>query len=166
MPKIYTTVKTQATPMFTSVEGIAELAAGTIDGVPSSSIDTAKAALAANLTRLREERGWSLTQVMRVSGVKVQLLSMLEGGSRDNPTLETLVGLANGFEVSLDELLGTGPDQEPIPPALQALADSGMHGDITLGELQRLRSARGLLGREPTTEEYVTLLSYIRSRPR
>lgn len=152
--------------MFTSVDRITEWAAGTIASVPSSVIDTAKAALAANLTRLREERRWTLAQAKEATGVGIQLLSMLEGGSRNNPTLETMVGLARGYGVSLDELLRTGPGQEPFPPALQALADSGMHGDITLGELGRLRSARGLLGRDPTAEEYVTLLSYIRSRPR
>jgi transcriptional regulator with XRE-family HTH domain len=61
-------------------------------------------ALAANLRRLRAERGLSTVALARESGVARATLAQLEAG-RGNPTLETLYALANALEVALADVI-------------------------------------------------------------
>jgi transcriptional regulator with XRE-family HTH domain len=61
-------------------------------------------ALAANLRRLRAERGISTVALARDSGVARATLAQLEAG-RGNPTLETLYALANTLGVGLAEVI-------------------------------------------------------------
>ena len=61
-------------------------------------------ALAANLRRLRAERGLSTVALARDSGVARATLAQLEAG-RGNPTLETLYALANALEVALADVI-------------------------------------------------------------
>jgi transcriptional regulator with XRE-family HTH domain len=60
--------------------------------------------IALNLRRLRADRGVSLSELARSSGVSKGTLSRLESGS-GNPTVETLMNLARSLGVSLDDLL-------------------------------------------------------------
>jgi len=61
-------------------------------------------AVAANLRRLRAERGVSTVALARDSGVARATLAQLEAG-RGNPTLETLYALANTLGVGLGDLI-------------------------------------------------------------
>ena len=61
-------------------------------------------ALAANLRRLRAERGLSTVALARDSGVARATLAQIEAG-RGNPTLETLYALANTLEVALADVI-------------------------------------------------------------
>ncbi|WP_203337588.1 helix-turn-helix domain-containing protein [Nocardioides limicola] len=61
-------------------------------------------ALSANVRRLRELHGLSLAQLSERSGIAKATLFKVERG-RTNPTLETLVGIAETFHVPVTELL-------------------------------------------------------------
>jgi transcriptional regulator with XRE-family HTH domain len=74
--------------------------------------------VAANLRRLRAERGMSTVALARQSGVARATLAQLEAG-RGNPTLETLYALANALGVGLAELIAAtrGPAVEVVRAA-------------------------------------------------
>jgi transcriptional regulator with XRE-family HTH domain len=61
-------------------------------------------AVATNLRALRARRGWSLDQLAHRSGVSKGVLVALEG-DRGNPSLNTLVRVADAFAVSLSDLV-------------------------------------------------------------
>jgi transcriptional regulator with XRE-family HTH domain len=76
--------------------------------------DTVKA-IAANVRRLRADRGLSAAGLARASGVARATLAELEAG-RGNPTVETLYGLASVLGVTLADLL-----VEAEAPAVQVV---------------------------------------------
>ncbi|VXB62157.1 helix-turn-helix domain-containing protein [Aeromicrobium sp. 9AM] len=69
-------------------------------------------ALALNVRRLRETHGLSLAQVSERSGIAKATLFKVERG-RTNPTLETLVGIADTFHVAVTDLLAL-PEQPSV----------------------------------------------------
>lgn len=115
-----------------------------------------------NAKRLREERGWTLKEAAEVSGVSFQLISMLENGTRPNPSLDTLLGLAHAYGVPIDSLVTDGG--APLPSPLVELIDSGLIGDVDTRELMLLRGATGLLGRDLSREDYYDLVRLIRAK--
>jgi transcriptional regulator with XRE-family HTH domain len=68
-------------------------------------VDATVTAIAANVRRLRAERGLSAAGLARASGVARATLTELEAG-RGNPTVETLYGIASVLGVTLADLLG------------------------------------------------------------
>lgn len=64
--------------------------------------------VAANVRRLREERGISAVVLARRSGIARATLAQLEAG-RGNPTLETLYALANTLGVGLADMIAPPP---------------------------------------------------------
>jgi transcriptional regulator with XRE-family HTH domain len=66
------------------------------DDVPSN--------LAANIRRLREERGHSQQRMAQLSGIPRPTWSSLESGSA-NPTLQVLRRAASALQVSIEELI-------------------------------------------------------------
>src|SRR3954452_4392253 len=82
--------------------------AATEGGVPSAT----RAALAANLRRLRVAAHTSLSELARATGVGKATLSAIENG-RGNPTVETLAALAGGLAVPLVDLLAV-PAPAPV----------------------------------------------------
>lgn len=65
-------------------------------------------ALAENVRQLRESHGLSLSQVSDRSGIAKATLFKVERG-RTNPTLETLVSIADTFGVSVHSLIAVEP---------------------------------------------------------
>jgi len=61
-------------------------------------------ALAENVRQLRESHGLSLSQLSERSGIAKATLFKVERG-RTNPTLETLVSIAETFDVSVNALI-------------------------------------------------------------
>jgi transcriptional regulator with XRE-family HTH domain len=109
----------------------------------SSKIDTILEpvnAVAANLRRLREERGLSTVALARDSGVARATLAQLEAG-RGNPTLETLYALANTLGVGLAEVIAP-------PPAGVEVVRAG-EGPRVAGAVVRGRLVSRLVGRAP-----------------
>ena len=58
-----------------------------------------------NLKLLRKQKGYTQIAVQMHTGIEQALLSKFETGERTPPT-ETLVQLANFYDVSIDYLLG------------------------------------------------------------
>ncbi|MEU3349789.1 helix-turn-helix transcriptional regulator [Streptomyces sp. NPDC006700] len=72
------------------------------------------AAMSPRLRAAREQRGATLTEVSRATGISLSTLSRIETGRR-KPTLEVLLRLAKAYDISLDELAGTAPVAEAGP---------------------------------------------------
>ena len=73
--------------------------------------------LATNLRRLRERRGLSLQQLADRAGIAKTTLFKIESG-RGNPTLDTLLALADFFAVTIAGLIGT--DDAPAIDVVRA----------------------------------------------
>ncbi len=56
------------------------------------------------ITRRREEKGWSQNRLAREAGISGPSLSMMFTGKR-NPSLERAIALAEALECTIDELL-------------------------------------------------------------
>jgi len=65
---------------------------------------TARQALAANVTRLRERAGWTQQGAAEAMGLDVKHLQKLEYGEL-NPSLRTLVRVAGAFGITVGRLL-------------------------------------------------------------
>lgn len=63
------------------------------------------ASLAATIRRLRTARSWTLDELATRSGLSPRRLIQIEQGQA-NPSISTLLRLANALEVNLTELLG------------------------------------------------------------
>ena len=74
----------------------------------NDSADRARAALSANVRRLRVAARVSLSELARATGVGKATLSAIENG-RANPTVETLAALAAALGVTVVDLLATAP---------------------------------------------------------
>lgn len=58
-----------------------------------------------NLKQLRKQKGYTQMSVQMKTGIEQALLSKFENGERTPPT-ETLIRLADFYEVSIDYILG------------------------------------------------------------
>ena len=68
--------------------------------------------IGAQLRAARLERGLSLRSVAQALGVSASLISQVETG-KTQPSVSTLYAMVNHLGVSLDELLGVGPETPP-----------------------------------------------------
>lgn len=79
-----------------------------------------------NLRQLRKQKGYTLVQVNRQTGLSISFLSDMERG-RTNPSLDTLQKLGDCYHVTVNELLGEqlpAADPHPLhPPAFQEFLD-------------------------------------------
>ncbi|MDP4503449.1 helix-turn-helix domain-containing protein [Nonomuraea turcica] len=69
-------------------------------------------AVGPRLRALRQERGATLAQLSKSTGISVSTLSRLESGQR-KPTLELLLQLARAHQVQLDELIDVPVTGDP-----------------------------------------------------
>lgn len=113
------------------------------------------------LRTLRMERGWSLRDVERESGVSRQTVMRAEKGRP--PTPKNLEKLAAVYGVSSATLLLEGMGD--LPEALVAAMDGGLITDATVEEMIRLRGAEDYLGRPCDMWDYQALLALMRRIP-
>lgn len=95
--------------------------------------------LAQAVRRARADRGWTLDEVARRSGLSRRLIVQIEQ-SQANPSIGTLLRLADAFAVTLSELLG----EQPADAYSIQRAGNGL--DLwtgTLGGYGRLLISRG-----------------------
>lgn len=99
-----------------------------------------------NLKALRESRKITQTQLGEHIGAKKSAISLWESGKRQ-PDQETLVRLANFFEVTIDYLLGRD-DSAPIentpaddPLTEQIMAKARLMNEEELRQLLRIMDA-------------------------
>ncbi|SEG70996.1 DNA-binding transcriptional regulator, XRE-family HTH domain [Thermomonospora echinospora] len=75
-------------------------------------MDDVLEAVGPRLRALRRQRGVTLAELSRVTGISSSTLSRLESGKR-RPTLELLLPLARAHRVPLDELVGAPMTGDP-----------------------------------------------------
>ncbi len=80
-----------------------------VDGALLIEHERALGRLAEGLRQLRAARGLTQSEVARIGGVSPSAISQAEAGHR-GLGLDTVVAIAEGLGISLDELLGTSPD--------------------------------------------------------
>ncbi|WEV27439.1 helix-turn-helix domain-containing protein [Streptomyces sp. 71268] len=99
--------------------------------------------LGVNVRALRGERGLSLSEVARRSGVAKSALSQLESGL-GNPTIQTVFSLANALQVPVSDLLA-----EPAPPDVLLVRSAGLEvlrsRAVDLRMLRRIEPRGGVL---------------------
>lgn len=76
------------------------------------SLDTVLAEVGPRLKRVRLQRGATLAELARATGISVSTLSRLESGHR-RPSLELLLPIGRAHQVPLDELVGAPPVGDP-----------------------------------------------------
>lgn len=89
-----------------------------------STLDSVRESIAVNLKRGRVKMNWSQERLAHEAGVDRTMLSRIEA-QRANPSLATLVKLANALEVPVDGLLKASkmPGKAPgIPPGRKPAA--------------------------------------------
>lgn len=59
-----------------------------------------------NLVKLRKQKGWSQERLAVESGISYNTIIKIERGGIKNPKIETVIKLANAFEIAIDELVG------------------------------------------------------------
>jgi len=77
--------------------------------------------LADTLRRLRRERGWSLDQAARETGVSKAMLGQIERGE-SSPTVATMWKIADGFQASMSSLLEPTPEAQDDPRLVRRAA--------------------------------------------
>ncbi|MGW7043222.1 helix-turn-helix domain-containing protein [Streptomyces avermitilis] len=113
----------------------------------------------ARLRRLRQDRGLSLSELARRSGVGKGTLSELETGQR-NPTLETLYALTTALEAPLSTVVGPAPVQGA---AVHAVLTDRVQDAAAVSEVYRVRIQGGAVQRSAAhvtgTEEHLLVFS-------
>lgn len=58
-----------------------------------------------NIRKIREEKGYGINELSRISGVNASYISALERDEKKNPSVEILTKLANSLEVNINEII-------------------------------------------------------------
>lgn len=60
------------------------------------------------LKELRKKAGWSQQKLAEKAGLSYNVITKVEQGAAKNPNIQTMIKLADAFNVSIDELVGRG----------------------------------------------------------
>ena len=66
--------------------------------------------LSNKIEQLRKEKGYTFAKLSELTRISTGRLSDLATGKRNNPTMDTLIKLADALDVTLDELVGRKKD--------------------------------------------------------
>ena len=58
------------------------------------------------LRQLRKKAGWSQQKLAEKASLSYNVITKIEQGAAKNPNIQTILKLADAFEISLDELMG------------------------------------------------------------
>jgi len=61
---------------------------------------------AKRLKELRKKAGWSQQKLAEKAGLSYNVITKIEQGAAKNPNIQTMIKLADAFQISIDELLG------------------------------------------------------------
>ncbi len=64
--------------------------------------------LAKKIKELRKKAGWSQQKLAEKAGLSYNAIAKIEQGTAKQPTIQTMIKLADAFRVGLDELVGRG----------------------------------------------------------
>jgi transcriptional regulator with XRE-family HTH domain len=84
--------------------------------------------IAANLKIIRQREKLSMSQLQTKSGVTKSLISAIETGRNTNPTITTVIALANALDVSIEDFFtpvckrcnGTKVIATPCPDCIES----------------------------------------------
>ncbi|MFH1995806.1 MAG: helix-turn-helix transcriptional regulator [Candidatus Omnitrophota bacterium] len=62
--------------------------------------------LSGRLKRLRKKAGWSQQKLAEKAGLSYNAITKIEQGTAKQPTIQTIIKIADAFGVSLDEVVG------------------------------------------------------------
>lgn len=117
---------------------------------------------------LREQRGMTLGDLERDSGVSKGYLSQLERGEASNPTVDILTKISQGLGVPVSELLGEANAEETaltrLPAGLRSLMNQAAERGTPMAD-EDVRMLLGIRyrGRQPrTAEDFAFLLETIK----
>ena len=114
--------------------------------------------LGTRIRELREQRGMTLGDLERESGVSKGYLSQLERGEASNPTILAVGKIAHGLGVSVPELLGESPAEEftydRLPAGFQAFLDESVTRGLDLKD-EDVKMLLGIRyrGKQPRTAQ-------------
>lgn len=104
------------------------------------------ATLGQRVRRLREQRGYSLSDLARRAGISRSYLYQLEMDA-SSPTHEKLEDLARALDVGLQDLLGLTPPTVSMPKGLREFAEEYKLSDADVAMLAGIEYR----GQRPTT---------------
>lgn len=58
------------------------------------------------IKELRGRTGWSQQRLAEKAGLSYNAITKIEQGAAKRPTIQTMIKIADAFEISLDELVG------------------------------------------------------------
>ncbi len=64
-----------------------------------------KLSIGLNIRRLRKKKGISQDKLSKIADVTYPTIIKLESGGNDNPTIKTLLKIADALDVSIDDLI-------------------------------------------------------------
>lgn len=113
----------------------------------------------ARIRRLREQKGWSLSELASRASISRSYLAQVESG-KSAPTEEKIIQLANALGARASELLGEQPGERPvIPPSLDDFAKQANLGTADVYMLAHIEYR----GKKPkTVEEWRAIYSIIK----
>ena len=62
--------------------------------------------LAKRLKELRKKAGWSQQKLAEKAGLSYNAITKIEQGAAKQPTIQTMIKIADAFGVTLDEVVG------------------------------------------------------------
>lgn len=62
--------------------------------------------LAKRIKELRKKAGWSQQKLAEKAGLSYNAIAKIEQGAAKQPTIQTMIKIADAFRVGLDELVG------------------------------------------------------------
>ncbi len=62
--------------------------------------------IAKRLKELRKKAGWSQQKLAEKAGLSYNTITKIEQGAATKPTIQTMIKIADAFQISIDELVG------------------------------------------------------------
>jgi transcriptional regulator with XRE-family HTH domain len=62
--------------------------------------------IAKRLKELRKKSGWSQQRLAEKAGLSYNTITKIEQGAATKPTIQTMIKIADAFQISIDELVG------------------------------------------------------------
>ena len=99
------------------------------------------------LKMIKEEKGLSNADIARVGNLPLPTVTRVFSGQTPNPSIETLIGIAVGMGISLDELVGLKqPDAPPIASPIEKTLNS--YADLLGEKDNRIKELKEEVARE------------------
>ena len=58
------------------------------------------------IKEFRKKKGWSQQKLAEKAGLSYNTITKIEQGAATKPTIQTMIKIADAFQISIDELVG------------------------------------------------------------